>query len=82
MWSGVDDPGDGMTFLKKMFCETNTIVLPNAHTKPKTFDSEMSKEHASMTPRVNGKSERYVAGEYDTPKRNAYARTVNSGESA
>lgn len=31
---------------------------------------------------VNGISEMYVEGEYETPKRRAYAATVNSGDKA
>jgi hypothetical protein len=46
-----------------MFCETNTRVEPKAQTRPRMLDAEMSKEHASMTPRVRGRRERYVAGE-------------------
>lgn len=47
----------GMIFLKKMFCETNTIVEPNAQKRPKMLDSEKSTDVASMTPNVRGKSE-------------------------
>jgi len=47
----------GMIFLKKMFCETKTIVEPNAQKRPKIFDSEKSTDVASMTPNVRGKSE-------------------------
>lgn len=72
----------GMIFLKNMFCETNTRVEPKAQTRPKKLDIVMSKEQASMTPRVSGKSERYVAGEYETPNKKAYASTVTSGDRA
>jgi hypothetical protein len=47
----------GMIFLKKMFCETKTIVEPNAQKRPKMLDSEKSTDVASMTPNVRGKSE-------------------------
>ena len=47
----------GMIFLKKMFCETKTMVDPNAQKSPKTFDREKSTDVASMTPKVRGKSE-------------------------
>lgn len=72
----------GMIFLKKMFCETKTIVEPKAQMRPNTFDREKSTDVASMTPKVRGRSETYVGKEYLTPNSRAYARTVNKGESA
>ncbi len=53
----------GMTFLKKIFCDTKMRVDPKAQMRPNTLDADMSDEHASMTPRVRGRSETYVAGE-------------------
>ena len=61
----------GMIFLKKMFCETKINVDPNAQNRPKMLEMVMSNEQASITPRVRGKRERYVAGEYDTLNKNA-----------
>jgi hypothetical protein len=72
----------GMIFLKKMFCETNTMVEPNAQMSPNTFDKEKSTDVASITPNVRGRSETYVGKEYFTPNSRAYARTVKRGESA
>lgn len=57
------EPAEGISFLKTMFCETKTMVEPNAQMRPRILEAEMSNEHASMTPRVRGRSERYVAGE-------------------
>lgn len=53
-----DEPGLGMTFLKKMFCETKMMVDPKAQTRPEKLEKEMSNEHASMTPRVRGSNDR------------------------
>lgn len=39
------------------------MVLPNAQKRPRALDIEMSADEASMTPRVSGSSDRYVAGE-------------------
>jgi hypothetical protein len=72
----------GIIFLKKMFCDTKMRVEPNAQTRPKMLLAEMSDEQASMTPKVRGKRERYVAAEYETEKRMAYAKTVKRGDSA
>ena len=46
-----------MIFLKKILDETKTIADAKALSKPITFEADMSNEHASMTPMVNGKSE-------------------------
>jgi len=54
-----------------MFELTNTRAEPNADSKPVGLEAETSKVHASMTPMVRGKREKYVFGEYLTPKRRA-----------
>lgn len=48
----------GIIFLKKIFWETKTIVEPRAHTRPKMFEKEISKEQASITPSVSGNNDR------------------------
>jgi hypothetical protein len=60
-----------MIFLKKMLEDTNTIAEPKAHIKPRALDAEVSNEHASITPRVKGRREKYVWAEYETLKRRA-----------
>ena len=72
----------GIIFLKKIFCETKTTVLPNAQIRPSALDIVNSAEDASMTPRVSGSSDTYVAGEYDTLNSKAYVMTVHSGVKA
>lgn len=52
-----------MTFLKKIFDDTKMTAEPNAQIRPRKLDADMSNEHASMTPRVSGSSDRYVLGE-------------------
>jgi hypothetical protein len=46
-------------------------VEPNAQTRPNMLLADISDEQASMTPNVRGRSERYVAAEYETEKRMA-----------
>lgn len=53
----------GMIFLKNMLELTKTRAEPKAQARPMKSDAETSKEHASMTPRVSGKSEVYVFAE-------------------
>ena len=65
-----------------MFDETKTSAEPNAQINPRALDADMSNEHASITPMVSGSSDTYVFGEYFTPNNNAYAATVNKGDSA
>ena len=62
---------EGMIFLKKIFDETKTSAEPNAHSNPIAFEIDIFDEHARMTPKVRGKSEMYVFGEYLTPKSSA-----------
>ena len=57
----------GMSFLKKMLEETKMMADPNAQKRPRGLDAT-SNEQESMTPIVNGRSERYVEAEYLTPK--------------
>lgn len=57
--------------MKNMFEDTNTMAEANAQNNPIAFETETSKEQASITPSVRGRREMYVFGEYFTPKRNA-----------
>lgn len=74
--------GEGIIFLKKMLEDTKTSAEPNAQRSPVVFDAETSKVQASITPKVKGRSEMYVLGEYETPNNRAYAATVKSGDRA
>jgi hypothetical protein len=66
LWDDVCDP-DGIIFLKKMLELTNTRAEPNAQRRPVGFEAD-SNVHASMTPTIRGSREKYVLGEYLTPK--------------
>ena len=57
LWEDWELGPDGTIFLKKIFWETNTMAEPNAQRRPIAFDADMSKLHASMTPRVSGSRE-------------------------
>lgn len=62
-----------------MFCDTKTKVAQNAHSIPKK-SVENPVEQASITPKVRGIKERYVALAYRMRKKIRYAKTVKRGE--
>ncbi len=47
----------GITFLKKIFEETNTMADPNADASPMKSAVDISNEQASMTPTVRGNND-------------------------
>jgi hypothetical protein len=61
----------GIIFLKNMLELTKMRAEPKADINPKILDADTSKVHASMTPMVSGRRERYVLAEYLTPNRRA-----------
>lgn len=63
LWDDVNDiPAvfEGITFLKKMFELTNTRAEPKAQRRPIVLEADTSNEHASMTPTVRGRRDKYV----------------------
>jgi hypothetical protein len=53
----------GITFLKKILEVTNTRAEPKAERRPTAFDAVMAEEHASITPTVRGRRDKYVCAE-------------------
>ena len=65
-----------------MFWLTKMRAEPKAQIRPLGLEAETSNVQATMTPMVRGRSDVYVFKEYLTPKRSAYAATVNRGDKA
>jgi flagellar basal body rod protein FlgF len=59
----LDEDGDGIIFLKKMFDETKTIAEPKAQRRPGVLEADISNVQANMTPMVSGNREKYVLAE-------------------
>lgn len=63
LWDDVNDvPAvfEGIIFLKKIFELTNTRAEPKAQRRPIVLEADTSNEHASMTPTVRGRRDKYV----------------------
>jgi len=63
LWDDVNDVPAvfaGIIFLKKIFELTNTRAEPKAQRRPIVLEADTSNEHASMTPTVRGRRDKYV----------------------